>query len=64
MSTAHRLALENKNIRADMVDSAIFPHLVQKYQVNGVPKIIINESISMVGAQPIEKFLDEIEKIR
>ena len=47
-----------------MVDSAIFPHLVQKYQVTGVPRIIINESISMVGAQPVEKLLDEIEKIK
>lgn len=64
MSTAHRLALENKKIRADMVDAALFPHLVQKYQVTGVPRIIINESISMVGAQPIEKFLDAIEKIK
>ncbi|MBN1496572.1 MAG: thioredoxin family protein [Spirochaetes bacterium] len=63
MSTAHRLALENRRIRADMVDSAIFPHLVQKYQVSGVPRIIINETTSLVGAQPIEKFLDEMEKL-
>jgi glutaredoxin-like protein len=63
VGTAHRLAVENKKIKADMVDAGIFPNLTQKYQVSGVPRIIINESNSMVGAQPIEKFLDVIEKL-
>ena len=63
VATAHRLAVENKKIKADMVDAGIFPHLTQKYQVSGVPRIIINENHSMVGAQPIEKFLDVIEKL-
>lgn len=63
VSTAHRLAIENKKIKADMVDAGLFPHLAQKYQVSGVPRIIINESHSVVGAQPIEKILDEIEKL-
>jgi predicted DsbA family dithiol-disulfide isomerase len=60
--TAHRLAMENQNIKADMVDAALFPYLVQKYGVSGVPHIVVNETQVMVGAQPIEKFLDAIEK--
>jgi glutaredoxin-like protein len=63
VGTAHRLAVENSKIKADMVDAGIFPHLTQKYQVSGVPRIIINESHALVGAQPIEKFLDVIEKL-
>jgi glutaredoxin-like protein len=63
VSTAHRLAVENKKIRADMVDAGIFPHLTQKYDVSGVPRIIINERHDLVGAQPIEKLLDVIEKL-
>ncbi|OHD65727.1 MAG: hypothetical protein A2176_13920 [Spirochaetes bacterium RBG_13_51_14] len=63
VSTAHRLAMENKRIKADMIDAGLFPHLVQKHQVSGVPRIIINESHSMVGVQPIEKLLDVIEKM-
>jgi glutaredoxin-like protein len=61
VSAAHRLAMENPKIRADMVDSALYPHLVQKYQVSGVPKIIINETGSLTGAQPVEKILEVIE---
>lgn len=61
--TAHRLALESDKIKADMVESSTFTHLALKYSVTGVPKIIINEKHDLVGAQPIDKFLDVIEKI-
>jgi glutaredoxin-like protein len=60
---AHRLALENDKIKADMVESSTFPHLAIKYSVSGVPKIIINEKKEFLGAQPIEKFLTVIESI-
>ncbi len=63
VSTAHRLALENSHIRADMVESTTFPHLMVKYNVSSVPKTIINETHELIGAQPIEKFLDILEKI-
>ncbi len=62
VATAHRLALENKNIRADMVETATFPHMAIKYNVSGVPKVVINESHEFVGAQPASAFLDVIEK--
>ncbi len=63
VSAAHRLALESARVTADMVDTTIFPQLAVKYTVSAVPKIIINESHELVGAQPIEKLLEVIEKI-
>jgi predicted DsbA family dithiol-disulfide isomerase len=63
VSTAHRLAQENRYITADMVDTSIYPHLVQKYNVTGVPHIVINETHAMVGVHPMEMFLDIIEKL-
>ncbi|PKL40006.1 MAG: glutaredoxin [Spirochaetae bacterium HGW-Spirochaetae-1] len=63
VSTAHRLALENDKITADMVEASTFPHLANKYNVSGVPKIIINETHELTGAHPVAGFLDEIEKI-
>jgi glutaredoxin-like protein len=63
VSTAHRLAMENRKIRADMIDGGLFPHLVQKYRVSGVPRTVINESHDLAGAQPIEMLLDVIEKL-
>jgi glutaredoxin-like protein len=63
VSTAHSIALRNPRISADMVDGNVFADLTQKYKVTGVPKIIINEKQELVGNQPVEKFLEEIEKI-
>jgi predicted DsbA family dithiol-disulfide isomerase len=45
-----------------MIESTEFPHLIQKYQVFGVPKTIINEEFSLEGAAPEEKILSEITK--
>ena len=60
---AHRIALENPRVRADMVEASTFPHLAVKYGVSGVPKTIINETADLVGAHPIEDLLDEIEAL-
>jgi len=62
--TAHKLAQKNKNIRGDMVESSVFPYLANKYNVAGVPRIVINEKYVLEGAQPIEEFLNLIEKIK
>jgi predicted DsbA family dithiol-disulfide isomerase len=60
---SHKLALENKNISAEMIESSAFPHLANKYNVTGVPKIIINDKEELTGAQPIDKILDIIEEL-
>ncbi|HEC82409.1 MAG TPA: glutaredoxin [Thermoplasmatales archaeon] len=58
---AHQMAIENENIRADMVEVVEFPHLAQKYRVMGVPKTVINDVREIVGAIPEEKFVEEIK---
>jgi len=59
---AHKLALESEYITSDMVESAEFPHLTNKYRVMGVPKVIINEKFGFEGALPESAFLDEVIK--
>jgi len=49
---AHQLALESDLIRADMVEAIEFPHLSMKYQVQGVPRTVINETVHIEGAVP------------
>lgn len=61
VSTAHRLALDNDNITADMVDATVFPELSNRYNVMGVPKIVINETTELVGNQPMPAFLKAME---
>ncbi|MCG8570511.1 MAG: thioredoxin family protein [Spirochaetes bacterium] len=63
VEVGHRLAFENNHIKADMVETSTFPHLAVKYQVQGVPKTVINEQHELVGAHPLENVLELIEKI-
>lgn len=57
---AHKFAMENDLIRADVIDASEFPHLAQKYSVMGVPKVVINEKVEFVGAVPENMFLDHV----
>ena len=52
VKSAHRLAMANPNIRADMIDTAEFPVLAATYNVTGVPDTVINDHHRVVGALP------------
>ena len=62
VSLAHQFAMENDNIKADMIEVNEFPQLAIKYNVMGVPKTVINESIEIVGMQPEEEFVRQIQR--
>ena len=49
---AHSLAIASDMITADMVESVEFPHLANKYRVQGVPQTVINETTFLEGAAP------------
>lgn len=59
---AHQFAFINENIRADMVESAEFPKFIEKYNIVGVPKTIINEVHSFEGAVAVPAAYMEILK--
>ena len=55
--------MESDWIRADMVEATEFPHLANKYQVYGVPRTVINETIHIEGAVPEPMFVEELLKV-
>jgi glutaredoxin-like protein len=59
---AHQFALESPFIRAEMIESTEFQDLSNRYSVYGVPKTIVNETISFEGAVQEEEFLDNVLK--
>lgn len=63
VAKAHKLALLNENITGEMIEAQTFSKLSQEYNVSGVPKIVINDEYELVGNQPLDKFLEEINKI-
>jgi predicted DsbA family dithiol-disulfide isomerase len=52
--------MENDNIRSDAIEATEFPEWTSKYGVHAVPKTIVNESYTIEGSMPEERFLDEI----
>ena len=62
MVLAHRLAMESDWIRADAVEATEFPHLANKYEVFGVPRTVINETIHIEGAVPEAMLVNELLK--
>ena len=60
MRLAHKMAIENDLIKADMVDAGEFPHLAQRYNVMGVPKTVINETVEVMGAVPEGVLLEHV----
>ncbi len=51
------MAIENPNIRADMVEVTEFPELSDRYQVYGVPLTVANETIRFEGGAPEPYFI-------
>ena len=58
----HQFAQVTPRIVADMIEASEFPHLAQKYEVTGVPRTIINETVIIEGAVPEDAFLEHILK--
>ena len=57
---AHRLAIENDQITADMVEATEFPHLAMRYNVKGVPRTIIGENFPIEGTMQEKAFVEKI----
>lgn len=63
VAKAHKIALLNENVRAEMIEANTFSEISQKFNVSGVPKIIFNDGADLIGNQPMEEFLSTIEKL-
>jgi len=61
---AHMFAIASDLVRGDMVEAIEFPHLSNKYFVQGVPRTVINETVHQEGAVPepmmVAKLLEAI----
>ena len=58
----HKLAMASDMVQADMVEATEFPHLSNKYQVMGVPRTVINETVFQEGAAPEMMLLDKLKE--
>ena len=59
---AHRMAVASPQVRADMVEATEFPQLAIQYQVMGVPRTVINETVHIEGAAPEATVLEKLQE--
>ena len=59
---AHQLAVASPMVRADMVEATEFPQLAIKYQVMGVPRTVMNETVHIEGAAPEPMVLEKLQE--
>jgi len=57
---AHQLALESDLVTADMIEATEYPDLVVRYDIQGVPKTIVNDAHAIEGALPEPYFVEQI----
>lgn len=57
---SNNFAIENNNIISEIIDVGEIEEEAIKYDVQAVPKIVINEKIQLLGAQPENRLLQAI----
>jgi glutaredoxin-like protein len=57
---AHKLAIESDLIKAEVIEASEFPDLAMKYNVIGVPKIVINDKVDFVGEFNEDLFAEHV----
>lgn len=59
-AVAHKLAIESDMVKADVISGTEFPDLAMKYNVIGVPKVVVNEKVEFVGAFNEDLFAENV----
>lgn len=60
VALAHRMAVESPLVTATAVSVIEYPDLIRRYRVTGVPKIVINDRVELLGAQSEDAFVDAV----
>ena len=58
---SQRIAIENKNVEAEMIDISGFKEIKDKFKVMSVPAIIINNEKIYFGAKKIDDIINIIK---
>ncbi len=59
---AHSMAYYSDKVKADMIEVSEYPHIANKYSVQGVPRSVINENWFMEGAAPEQMLIEKIKE--
>ena len=55
------MAVESERVTADVIEANEFPELSDRFQVSGVPKIVINDKVELLGAQREARLIQAVK---
>ena len=64
VAAAHRVAWENENVAAHMIDANLYPELVQKLNIQRVPMTVINGRDSFPGGKTMAELTTLLAKYK
>ncbi|PIE53303.1 glutaredoxin [Candidatus Fermentibacteria bacterium] len=59
---AHRMATYSEKVTAEAIEANEFQEMAARYQVQGVPRTVINETFASEGAQPESYLIEALKK--
>lgn len=62
VAACQRIASLNENIEAEMIDATLYKDLVERYKIERVPVVIVNDEDVYVGQKDMEEVLRLIKK--
>jgi glutaredoxin-like protein len=62
-SMANRMALASPKVRSLVIEANEYPELSDRFQVQGVPRTVVNRSGAFVGALPEAVFVESVLKL-
>ena len=57
------MAAASPQVTTSVVEATEFPELVQRYQITGVPKTVIDDRIEILGAQSEAVFVKQVLQV-
>lgn len=63
VAACQKVAISNPNITADMYDAKLYPDILEKYKVERVPMMVVNDSAVIMGQKSIEEIVNRLMMI-
>ncbi len=57
------MAMESSQVTADVIEANEFAGYSERYAVQAVPKTVVNDQLSLLGALPEARFVQEVMKV-
>ena len=60
MRLAQHMSIASERVRSECIEATQFPEMSQSYQVQAVPKTVINDRLEFAGAIPEADFVNAV----